>query len=247
MSKYFVYRHIREDKNTVFYIGIGKIRTGKQDTTFRMRHYRAYTKQGRNPIWYRIVAKSSYIIEVIHTGISFDDAKNIEIKLISEYGKMKNNGLLCNITDGGEIIPENLITSFNDPKCSEKVYQYGLDGRFIREWPSTNQIQRELGFDNSVIRKAIKGKTKSSNVSYKFQWFLSYMGDTVLPTSGGKKTLHRPVILIKDGNKLLFDSREECAKHFNVQSAQITGAIKNGWRFRTYEIKNLEDYENQKE
>lgn len=238
MDKYFVYRHIRKDKNIIFYIGIGKIRTDKLATTFKMQHYRAYSKQGRNPIWKRIAAKSEYKVEIIITGISFDEAKNLEIKLISKYGKLKEKGLLANISDGGETVHEDLITVLNDPKCSQRVYQYDLQGNFIKEWLSTNHIKRELGFDNSVLRKALKGTTKSPNISYGFQWYLEYKGENIEPSDSGKITLHKPVILTKENETLIFNSREECAKHFNVQSAQISNAIKNGWKFKTYKIKN---------
>jgi len=238
MGKYFVYKHTRKDKNTIFYIGIGKIRTDKLATTFKMQHYRAYSKQGRNPIWKRIVAKSEYDIEIIITGVSFNKAKNLEIELISKYGKIKEKGLLANISDGGETVHEDLITVLNDPKCSQRVYQYDLQGNFIKEWLSTNQIKRELGFDNSVIRKSLKGNIKSPNISYNFQWYLEYKGSKIAPSDSGKTTLHKPVILTKENETLIFNSREECAKHFNVQSAQVSNAIKNRWKFKTYKINN---------
>ena len=69
MKKYFVYQHIRDDKKSIFYIGIGKIRTDNLATTDKMKHYRAYSKQGRNPIWKRIVNKTSYTVEIVKTEI----------------------------------------------------------------------------------------------------------------------------------------------------------------------------------
>jgi hypothetical protein len=240
-KNYFVYKHIREDKGNVFYIGIGKLRSDKSATTFKMKHYRAYSKQGRNPIWKRIIEKTNYKVEIIITGISFKEAKNLEIDLISKYGKIKEKGLLANLSDGGETVSQDLITVLNDPKCSERVYQYDLDGNFIKEWLSTNQIKRELGFNNSVIRKALKGKTKSPNVSYKFQWFLEYKGEKIPKSDSGKITLHKGVILENENETLSFNSRQECAEYFKVQSAQISNAIKNNWNFKGYKIKNYEN------
>jgi hypothetical protein len=237
-ENYFVYKHIREDKGNIFYIGIGKIRSDKSATTFKMKHYRAYSKQGRNPIWKRIVEKTNYKVEIVITGISFKKAKNLEIELISKYGKIKEKGLLANLSDGGETVSQDLITVLNDPKCSERVYQYDLDGNFIKEWLSTNQIKRELGFDNSVIRKALKSNTKSPNISYKFQWFLEYKGEKIPKSDSGKITLHKGVILENEKEKLTFNSRQECAEYFNVQSAQISNVIKNNWNFKGYKIKN---------
>lgn len=240
-KNYFVYKHIREDKGNIFYIGIGKIRSDKAATTFRMKHYRAFSKQGRNPIWKRIVNKTIYKVEIIITGITFEEAKDLEIELISKYGKIKDKGLLSNISDGGETVSQDLITVLNDPKCSQRVYQYDLQGNFIKEWLSSNQIKRELGFDNSVIRKAIKSKTKSPNVSYKFQWFLEYKGEKIPKSDSGKTTLHKGVVLESESKILIFNSRQECADCFKVESSQISNAIKNGYKFKGYKIKNYEN------
>lgn len=240
MEKYFVYQHIRNDKNTIFYVGIGKIRLDNLATTDKMKHYRAYSKQGRNPIWKAVINKTSYTIEIIKTDISKQEAINLEIFLIEKYGKIKNKGLLSNITNGGETVLPELLTVLNDPKCSQKVYQYDLQGNFIKEWLSTNQIKRELGFDNSVIRKSLIGKTKSPNISYNFQWFLEYKGEKIASSDSGKTTLHKGVKLIKGEEVLIFKSREECAKYFNVKSYQITNALSGNFKFRKYKVENYE-------
>lgn len=52
-------------------------------------------------------------------------------------------------------------------KLSKKVLQFTLDGEFIREWPSTREIERQLGFDNSAVGKCCQGKLKSA---YGFKW-----------------------------------------------------------------------------
>lgn len=240
MEKYFVYQHIRDDKKSVFYIGIGKIRTDSLATTDKMKHYRAYSKQGRNPIWKRIINKTPYTVEIIKTNISKEEAIELEISLIEKYGKIKSKGLLSNISDGGETVLPELLTVLNDTKCSQRVYQYDLQGNFIKEWLSTNQIKRELGLDNSVIRKALKGKTKSPNISYNFQWFLEYRGDKIAPSDSGKTTLHKPVKLTKGDEVLIFNSREECAKYFSVKSYYITNALNGKYKFKNYKVENYE-------
>lgn len=85
-----VYRHIRKDNNKVFYIGIGKLP-------------RAYSKHGRSNFWKRITNKTDYNIEIIADNLLWEDACDLEMLLISEYGRINNNtGVLCNLTDGGE-------------------------------------------------------------------------------------------------------------------------------------------------
>jgi len=85
-----VYRHRRDDNGTVFYVGIGN----KQ---------RPYTKSKRSSYWKNIVDKSGYSIEILAEDLSLDNAIELEILLIKEYGRKDiSTGILCNLTDGGE-------------------------------------------------------------------------------------------------------------------------------------------------
>lgn len=51
--------------------------------------------------------------------------------------------------------------------CSKRVYQYTLDGVFVREWPSAKEIERQLGFANQSINKCCNGKLKQA---YGYIW-----------------------------------------------------------------------------
>ena len=55
-NKYYLYRHIRLDKNEVFYVGIGTKRNNND-------YSRAYSKLLRNKWWNNIINKTSYRIE----------------------------------------------------------------------------------------------------------------------------------------------------------------------------------------
>src|SRR4030066_872170 len=92
-NTYCIYRHIRKDDNTVFYIGIGKSIK------------RAYKKEksARNNHWHNIVNKVGYKVERLYTILTKNEAINIEKNLIQYYGRYDlNTGRLCNKTDGGE-------------------------------------------------------------------------------------------------------------------------------------------------
>ena len=56
----------------------------------------------------------------------------------------------------------------NDKNKSKPVLQYSLDGTFIKEWKSTRDVQRNLGFDNSHISKCCRGK--QANYAYGYIW-----------------------------------------------------------------------------
>ena len=89
----YVYRHIRLDKNEVFYIGIG----------IQKNFSRAYEKRGRNSYWKNIVSKTQYRVEIIIKDIFWEDACIKEMYFIKLYGRKDlKKGTLCNKTDGGE-------------------------------------------------------------------------------------------------------------------------------------------------
>ena len=86
-----VYQHRRKDTGEIFYIGIGESIK------------RAHDKTNRNEIWKRIAQETEYDIEIIENNISREEAKNIERKLISEYGRIdRSTGILSNKSIGGE-------------------------------------------------------------------------------------------------------------------------------------------------
>lgn len=63
-------------------------------------------------------------------------------------------------------ISNKLKGRFNEKNC-KKVYQYNLNGVFIKEWPSTREIERVLNFDNTCISAVCRGKYKQS---YGYIW-----------------------------------------------------------------------------
>jgi hypothetical protein len=86
-----VYQHIREDKEEIFYIGIGK--TEK----------RAYSTEARNRHWKSIVKNTAYRVEILQIGISWEDACALEKQLIEKLGRSDlGTGALVNMTSGGE-------------------------------------------------------------------------------------------------------------------------------------------------
>ena len=117
----YVYRHIRLDKNEVFYIGIGK----DSDSNYR----RAYVKEGRNSHWINITNITDYEIEIIIDNLTWEEAAVKEIEFISLYGRYDiGHGTLVNQTDGG--------TGGSDGgKAKGKVWVYkeGVQTRIKRE------------------------------------------------------------------------------------------------------------------
>jgi len=100
---FYVYVHRRADDNRIFYVG-----KGKRD--------RATSKQ-RNQYWKRIVALHGYTIEIVIDSMPEEKAHQLEMDLISYYGK-KN---LANLTDGGEGRSGSKQSSSTREKISQKL------------------------------------------------------------------------------------------------------------------------------
>jgi hypothetical protein len=81
-----VYLHRKEHDNSIYYVGIGN------------NEGRAREIRGRSEHWTRVFNKYGRNIDVVANNISLEDAKELEMFLISEIGL--NN--LCNHTLGGE-------------------------------------------------------------------------------------------------------------------------------------------------
>lgn len=83
---YYVYRHIRLDFNTPFYIGKGSTE-------------RAWSKD-RSPYWHNVVNKAGYRVEIIIKDLEESNAFQKEIEFIKFYRGLGYK--LVNLTEGGE-------------------------------------------------------------------------------------------------------------------------------------------------
>ena len=97
---YYIYRHIRKDTNVPFYIGRGK--RNHDATSFNKEYSRAFARASRSDFWKKIKAKTDYEVEIVLDDLTQAESIVKEIELITLYGRVKNGGTLCNLTDGGE-------------------------------------------------------------------------------------------------------------------------------------------------
>jgi hypothetical protein len=173
---HYLYRHIRLDTNQPFYIGIGTI-TNKKFKTITSNYSRANSKTQRSKYWNYIVNKTNYEVEILFESNDYDFIKQKEKEFIKLYGRVDNKtGILCNLTDGGDGAigcicskESSIKKSINAKKnllgkkgknhpCAKKIYQYNLNGNFIKEWDSII----DTGF------KCLKPKNSSQDGNYFF-------------------------------------------------------------------------------
>jgi hypothetical protein len=86
-AKFYAYVHRRADSGEIFYVGKGQ-------------GQRAASKQYRNSMWRRIVAKHGLLIEIVAYFYEEVHAFDHERALIAEH--RQTGVLLANMTDGGE-------------------------------------------------------------------------------------------------------------------------------------------------
>lgn len=210
----YIYRHIRLDKNKVFYVGISNDKT----------YVRPYKKDGRNSIWNHIVNKTTYEVEIILDNLTWEEAKIKEIEFITLYGKLQNHtGTLANITDGGGGTPGWVMPS----ELKSRLPQLWKKGNKIPEdqlvrliatrtswYKHTEETRRKIGISN-------KGKIISSDIRVK-----------ISKTLKSKKLIspNRKLVLnIETG--IYYESIELAANSLDIQrkylSRKLSGSRRN--------------------
>lgn len=95
IKNHYLYRHIRDDNNEPFYIGVGTKRGNS--------YPRANSTMNRNRWWRFIVEKTTFTIEIIFESSNYQEILDKEIEFIKLYGRKDlKEGQLVNLTDGGE-------------------------------------------------------------------------------------------------------------------------------------------------
>lgn len=149
---------------------------------------------------------------------------------------------LVNLTEGGEGCigrKYNLKTIDKIKKSSsKKVYQYSLDGNFIKEWKSSTEAGKSLGKTNSKICSCARGKR---NKAYGFIWNYKKLKKVepykkiVIISENQKENLKlinsKPVLQYDKNNNFIreWESAKKAAKELGLNYIAIINYI-NGKR-----------------
>lgn len=123
-NNWYVYQHVRLDKNIVFYIGIGKKENFGRAYEFK------FSK--RSDFWKRVYLKTEIKVEILYYGLSKDEVSELEKELIKKHGRIDlKEGTLVNLTDGGDGILNCKMSDETKRKLSimkigDKNPQWGL-------------------------------------------------------------------------------------------------------------------------
>ena len=161
-NKYYLYRHIRLDKNEPFYIGIGTKCTKFKHHSIKSEYKRAYSKGKRNNLWYKIVNKAGYRVDILIESNNYDFIEKKEVEFIKLYGRKDLRlGTLCNMTDGGEG-SINIITSVKHKLESSRRMKLLNKNRDYTKVNNPNYLQVlniETGIYYSNIKEACNSQT----------------------------------------------------------------------------------------
>jgi hypothetical protein len=143
----YVYKHLRNDTNEVFYIGIGKNKS------------RVYSNKNRNEYWKNIVQKVGFTSEIVANDISWECACDMERQLIKEYGRWDLGlGNLVNMTDGGEG-----FTSLHSESTKKKMSEAHI-GKKRKPFSDETRLKIGKAVKNRIVSDASKQKMRDSKI-----------------------------------------------------------------------------------
>mgnify|MGYP003537979170 CR=1 FL=1 len=183
-GKHYLYRHIRLDRDEVFYVGIGTKYGNRNFKTSTSEYYRALHKTHRGPIWKRISTKTNYEVEIILESDDYEFIKKKEIEFILLYGRIDlETGTLANLTNGGDGLLGGVHSAETKAKMSRSndnshfskeqkdkfmkagweavkkpILQYDLEGSFVKEWESIREAAHSLNIHEANISACTLGK-----------------------------------------------------------------------------------------
>lgn len=127
----YLYLHIRNDTQEIFYVGIG---VGKS-------YKRAFDKSNRNKFWQNITSKVDYTVRIVYDKLSWEKARQREIKLIKLLGRRDlKTGPLVNLTEGGDGSYRRIVSA----ETREKIRQYQLTHPKSKDSTSIKNLIRSI-------------------------------------------------------------------------------------------------------
>lgn len=122
--------------------------------------------------FYRAIQKygwENFEHKILHDKLTQEEAGNLEKQLIIHY-RTQEKEFGYNIADGGY---GGATVRGKNHRLSRTVYQYNLDGNFIKEWESTAQAASELGLTQTSIADASRMDTlkQTGGFMWRYEFF----------------------------------------------------------------------------
>lgn len=176
----------------------GKIYIGQTIESLEMRAGHNGYKYRKCTYFYNAIKKygwDKFTVEILQDNLTREQANEFEIKYIKLFNSQDPN-IGYNISDGGN----------TNSVLRKKVYQYTLNGKFVKEWESLSEANRYYN-TNSI---EVINKRSSAGYQWKYEKF-----EQILPISNPNNTgKHKKVYKYDlDGNFICeYDSISEAAR-----------------------------------
>ena len=103
------------------------------------------------------------------------------------------------------------------------IYQYTIDGQYLRTWRSTKQIERETGIDGETVGRCLRDKQKTAGG---FQWALEKKEMPDLSKSKTGRSTKIDKLTLKDQYLETYDSIKEAARINAIDSSLLSKVCK---------------------
>lgn len=210
-TNWYVYRHRRLDNNQVFYVGIGKAKN----------YFRAYSKAQRSKWWKSIVKTTKYEVEVLTNSLTKEEACELEIFLISEYGRKDCcGGTLVNMTDGGDGVLGKIHSE--ETKLKISLSNKGKHSLYGENNPNYGKPRSESSKEKQRLTMTGRVRSKDSRISQSNTLKEQYKNGKF--HSGAKK-------VIDTSTGIIYISIKEAAEAFGIKAntleKYLSGKLKN--------------------
>jgi len=225
----YVYRHRRSDTNEIFYVGLGK---GK----------RAYNRNGRNKNWKEIAHRCDYSVEILASDLTHEEACELEILLISLYGRIDlGTGCLVNMTTGGDGMIELSADSIQKMKetktgkylCKEnKKSKKAIDIVTLQVFDCINEGANHYGVSPGDFCAMLKGKVYNKTTAIYFDEYDIHK-DYSIPIRRVTR-----LSVVDTYTQLIYDNISQVSTKFNISKKKLRdmlmGRVKNTTSFLYY-------------
>lgn len=220
-NKYYLYRHIRLDKNEPFYIGIGTKRN-RNHYRHNTEYERAFSKSSRSVLWQNVVSKTEYQVEILFESDNYDFIKEKEVEFIFLYVRRDCcGGSLVNLTDGGEGT-KGIVYSEEYKNNHSKIFS----GENHPNWGKTlsEETKRRKSESMKKSDKSLKGKKLPEWWCKKISGAVKGENNVMYGRTGAK---HPNSKKIEDINtKEVYESITEAAKSTIYSMKYVASMIK---------------------
>lgn len=239
---FYIYRHVRLDKNEVFYIGKGT--TDDRKKTNYSYYSRANETRGRS-LWWKNIAKKGYRVDILIESENESYILDKEIELISLYGRRNlGHGTLVNLTDGGEGTSGNILSDEQRLKRSIRLKGvrpsdlcFERSREFRKSYIVSDETRKKLSISHKGRKHSDEAKKKisESRKGEKNPMFgkcgnLHHNYGKTIPIEVKRRyevEYSKPLIVKGNGVDLYFECTKDCARYFKTTVQAVRYIVRN--------------------